>query len=972
MSRTIFNNSIVWQSRFDSEPWLYLVGITQTKFETVILVNSKDSEYTDNTAFYLVSQDSNSKDRTIFLNSTDAISLYGLTDAISYGVDDTKGLLIFDPAYASSIDTALVTAKVVKNVASIWKRNLETPQLLIDFSYYNERVITCVESNDDGLFLGGASGKIWFYDGVKIKEIYELNISELLPASCMIKHKPAHDADTYLYVGSDNTPGLFRAKLSEAQYGNTWEYISTIGTNPGGILCMVSAFNKIIMGLRNNQCATYEIIPTVKITGPTSYLTDENVTTIEEATNINVIDLVADQIADFDREVFDVQSMIVANNKIVAGISDRPEIWTYSEIPINNPLNDEEWATQIFDQQFIDDPAPAQFYSVNGNTNSRNQGGAVHEIVYDLTNPSKTKSIVRISGNPNSETAFEFSTGSDWEQVIGSIQTQIPYNEVDCGTTDNIDLTPIEFPIIDGFQTINNSTVLVKNQNTESENGIYVITLLSGTPTFRRATFNPGNIDTVGFLIKNGYINTNSRYLVLVSDLVANNFNFYQPKYTVELELANLGLDRFSNEDAEPIWLGNASTFASSGYIDLKENYPGFQGIEISDGYREFSLEFNTSSARISSGNNIVTKDLISYGFLKNWNFIDIRDTSDWEILSYLTDLSVVEYNEPKPDLVTIKSNILSLSGLSLRGNPSIVNYNVNLNVEADSKVYIKLKLPAPSGFVLSSGQLRLSWSYGVGKFTHWTSVNLKNSNDYILYELSPSWVGNIKQIAIELYGLPEDEKRPASALIDFIQIVNKDKFFDINLFLSSVRINVEDKNVKVWLGNQDYPFFDLKNFIIADTYKTSVADYDRPFIKIGKLNPTNDQSYFGYSKLRFIAGENYEPTSKKIMNFHNSWRMPSAGGIRILTYHDGALYAISDGLVTNRMSDNPDDRQIKLFVYNSEKEIWTKEDAQFARKIDTNSGDILGVVRALTAKSFKQSFYLSGQYSSIKYNSNS
>ena len=72
------------------------------------------------------------------------------------------------------------------------------------------------------------------------------------------------------------------------------------------------------------------------------------------------------------------------------------------------------------------------------------------------------------------------------------------------------------------------------------------------------------------------------------------------------------------------------------------------------------------------------------------------------------------------------------------------------------------------------------------------------------------------------------------------------------------------------------------------------------------------------------------------------------------------------------RMSDNPDDRQIKLFVYNSEKEIWTKEDAQFTRKIDTNSGDILGVVRALTAKSFKQSFYLSGQYSSIKYNSNS
>jgi hypothetical protein len=972
MSSTIFNNSIVWQSKFDSEPWLYLVGVTQTKFETVILVNSKDTEYTDNTAFYLVSQDANSKDRTIFLNSTDAISLFGLTESIPYGIDDTKGLLIFDPAYAASINTALISAKVVKNVASIWKRNLENPQLLIDFSYYNERVITCVESNDDGLFLGGASGKIWFYDGVKIKEIYELNLSEPLPAACMVKHKPAHDSNTYLYVGSDNSPGLFRAKLSEAQYGNTWEYVTAVGANPGGILCMVSAYNKIIMGLRNNQCATFEIVPTVKISGPSSYLNDENVTTVEENNVINLIDLTADQIADFDREIFDVQSMIVANNKVVAGLSDRPEIWTYSEIPINNPLNDEEWATQIFDQQFINDPAPAQYYTVNGVTNSRNQGGASHELVYDLTNPSKTKSMMRISGVNNSETVFEFSTGSDWEQVIGSIQTQTPYNEVDCGTTENIDLAPIEFPIIDGFQTANNSTVLVKNQDDASENGIYIINLISGTPTFSRATFNPGGVDVIGFIVKNGYINGNTRFLVATNDVINNNYNFYQPKYTVELELANLGLDKFSNEDADPIWLGNTTSFASTGYIDLKTDYYGYQGIEISDGYREFSLEFSTSNVKISSGNNVITKDLISYGFLQNWNFIDIRNTSGWEILGYLTDLSVVEFNEVKPDLLTLKSNALTLSGLSLRGNPSIVNYNVNLDVEANSKVYVKLKIQAPSGYTLSSGELRLSWSYGVGKFTHWTSVELKNSTDYVLYELSPSWVGKIKQIALELYDLPQDAKRPTSAQIDFIQVVNKDKFFDINLFLSAVRINVEDKNVKVWLGNQDYPFFDLKNFIIADTYKTSVADYDRPFIKIGKLNPTNDQSFFGYSKLRFIAGENYEPTSKKILNFHNSWRMPSAGGIRILTYHDGTLYAISDGLVTNRMSDNPDDRQIKLFVYDSKKEIWTKEDAQFARKIDSNSGDIFGIVRALTAKSFKQSFYLSGQYSSIKYNSNS
>jgi hypothetical protein len=47
------------------------------------------------------------------------------------------------------------------------------------------------------------------------------------------------------------------------------------------------------------------------------------------------------------------------------------------------------------------------------------------------------------------------------------------------------------------------------------------------------------------------------------------------------------------------------------------------------------------------------------------------------------------------------------------------------------------------------------------------------------------------------------------------------------------------------------------------------------------------------------------------------------------------------------------------------------QENSTFERKIQTNTGDILGIVRALTANSFDNAFYLSGQYSSIKYNQN-
>jgi hypothetical protein len=203
------------------------------------------------------------------------------------------------------------------------------------------------------------------------------------------------------------------------------------------------------------------------------------------------------------------------------------------------------------------------------------------------------------------------------------------------------------------------------------------------------------------------------------------------------------------------------------------------------------------------------------------------------------------------------------------------------------------------------------------------------------------------------------------------IKGTNKDDYFDINLFPSKLRITVQDKDIQVWAGNKDYPVLDYKNFIVADTYKTSISDYDRPKIKIGKLSPTDDTSLFGYTQLRFIAGGTYNPNSKKVLNLHNSWRFPSAGGTRILTFHNGTLYAICDGLNTNRFSDNPDDRQIKIFSYSPEKEIWVKENSSFERKIQTNTGDILGIVRALTANSFDNAFYLSGQYSSIKYNQN-
>ena len=599
----------------------------------------------------------------------------------------------------------------------------------------------------------------------------------------------------------------------------------------------------------------------------------------------------------------------------------------------------------------------------------------------DLSSPSSLKSAILLTGQTNSETAFEFSVGSDWEQSLDKTQTQLPYNEVDCATTENIVLSYLTPPIIDGFQMQQGSSILIKDQNNASANGVYTLfysngyytlNLSNGSYIFVRANFNTASSVRVGFLVKNGYINANSRYLLDVTDIEANTFNFYKPAHTIELELFNAGLKKYSNEDSEPYWIGNDADFTTStGYIDLQENLPGYQGIEVSDGYRQYKLEFSSSNIRLSSGNNIVTQVLPSYGFLKNWNFYDKRTTSGWVNAGYFTNLSVETLPEYLVDGTAKVSNALYLDELGKTGSPRITNSNVNVTVDINTKVIIKLKINAPTGYTLNSGKLKFSWLYGTGTFENWVAVDVKNASDFEIYELSPSWYGTIKQVAIELEGLPEQDKRPLSAYIDYIQFVNTDSYFNINLFPSKVRITTQDKDIQVWLGNQTYPTINMKNFVIADTYKTSVSDYDAPKIKIGKLSAENDESLFGYTKLRFIAGETYNPTSKKILQLHNTVRFPSAGGVRVLTYHDGTLYAVCDGITSNKISDNPDDRQIKIFKYDSTNEIWKKEEAQFIRKIDSNTGDILGIIRALTAKSYNQSLYLSGQYGSIKYNPN-
>ena len=94
------------------------------------------------------------------------------------------------------------------------------------------------------------------------------------------------------------------------------------------------------------------------------------------------------------------------------------------------------------------------------------------------------------------------------------------------------------------------------------------------------------------------------------------------------------------------------------------------------------------------------------------------------------------------------------------------------------------------------------------------------------------------------------------------------------------------------------------------------------------------------------------------------TWRFPSTGGVQKLVHHLGTLYALTDGLVTTRLSDNPIDRMSKTFKYIAEKEIWVQEDGVVTREIINN--DTKGMIRPLLAITHNNILVVSGQYESI------
>jgi len=990
MSKTLYTAMTTWQGPYDSEEVVYLSGITQKIYKNLKLVNSFDPDYPDNTAFKLVGTSSSDLDRIYEPLSSDNLVLTNVDTTVAYGIDDDKNLLIFPESNPlSEAEATIVYAKLIKNYASIHKANLVSFEYINDFSHLKEKAITSMLSTNSGIFLAGVSGNIWFYDGNVISgPVFSLYDGQSLPATSLLKHRFAFESEDYIYAGSDKKPRLYRSKISTASLGQDWEEVYGLGefaSSSGGVLSMVSAFDKIFLGCRNNIVLKYSRTNTITLSQPVDPITEMVVETDTAVETLEKITLVSNNVDDFEPAVFDIKALEVGRNQVFAAISNKPEIWSYSEVLMNNPAVTENWANILFDEVFRNDPAPAQYYTYDGLTSSRNDANLAIAHYVDDQSEEHYKTALVIKGNTVSSTGssaigqrfFEWSEGSDWEQSLSMNLPDQEFVTIQCATTEEI-TSVANIVSIDGHVLSQFDTVLVKDQPSASniKNGVYIFN--EGNITLSNNFIVLGSSTLLGFYIQNGYVNSTNRFLLTVASFDSQEFDLYKPKYTLEFETKNLAYSKaISCNPLEGCKYLN-TLYNNEEIVGTSTTYVGYQGIDVADLYGSFKLEVNHENIKLTSGNNTIEKPLATLGVFKNWLFSSASGATanGWLAGDFVSSIGATI--EATSDYLgnSYDKYLLSIDP-ALSGDPSITISDLNLEIKPEAVLKIRLRITPYSSYGLKDAKINIYWSSIGSEFLNYSSVNLRSEDDFIDYIVRPLWKDKVSNIKIEFANLPDLSKRPLLIDIDYIKIIDEMQAFDVNNEFSTIRVTVEGKDVKVWLGKQFYPYIYKRNFISVDNFNEKyinpdkvVNDYDKPHIRIGKVSTSNQNSLFAFSKLSYIVGENYDPLSVKVFDFHHEQQLQTAGGVRMFTYHDGTIYSITDGFISNKVNENPDDRQCNLFKYDSTYQTWLKEDITFERKQVFNTDGtygLFGIVRPLSTISYKGVLYLSGQYGNIK-----
>ena len=853
----LVNNSIKWTMPNSTIEKVYMSAIKTDSYTDIDLIDSRDPSYDSGTAYYGQSTEDDSYYRKIYFRDSDDITLtvngtgWNKSDSSGSGfgsnryyIDDDKGLLVF---YDTLPASPVFVCNVVRSSALIYSWDNIAVRKIADLGIRGEKVILSMAALTNSILLGTGSGNIWKFDGYDITgPIFTATDDSgvALPVSVLHVNQFEYETVPYIYAGTSIKSYIFRS--SEANLENDWESIAAVAPSfavsgePYDLTCAESVYDAIFFGTKQGFV--------IKYTRERAN-TNSDTTIVEDTSQLS---LNHSKIDEFEPNILPVSCLFAADNQLLAGIGDRPEIFSYSQYLKDNPSVRHEvagptgiWSTINFDKDWFYSHAPWQFYN-NGRTDTRGSSVATLLTTEDSHSEYGYRDCVQIAGASAQTHNFTYEDGSDWEQAVS--------NE----TMYTVDFT---MKHVSG----------TGSQGFEIYDGRYYIDVQLTSST---VTATSGSVSTTKALMPSLQVVT---------------------PYDVSQQI-------YPDKGVIKMW-----NFSTSTTQDTNALYPG-SGTGVTQGW--VAIEFASTSV-ISEFETLGTQSGTSHS------------------------LRIAPYST---------------------GTPLVGTYNnTAFTVDSHSILLVRMRMNPLASYFAPTSILKLAWSeYGSpAEFLdyQWVEHAITYSSDYVTYVFRPTWSGQIRSMFLKVEDIPENNRPNID--IDYIAVITETGYSDVTRDLTSVRVAVDGRNIRVWVGKTIHPIIEQENFLSLET--------DLLQLRFGKTKINEAASTWLYSDLKYAVGIDIGPVSIDSKPFSCAYRFPSSGGVRKLVSHQGSVWALTDGYYTFKIADNPDDHAFKVWSYIPEEETWRYEDPSTPRF----TGGI-GIVRPLAAVSYDDNLLISGHRGNI------
>lgn len=426
----------------------------------------------------------------------------------------------------------------------------------------------------------------------------------------------------------------------------------------------------------------------------------------------------------------------------------------------------------------------------------------------------------------------------------------------------------------------------------------------------------------------------------------------------------------------------------------LTDTTTGRQGFQIADGRYLIDVHLDANYIYVKSGINFLKKSLVnnqtnasvftvdfpysiteptpSYGqfpdksIVKLWNFSsgiqsdagpffpnESAGSNDW---SKSTDVaSVINYSET--DAASKIDNDGSAGQTSTHYGLKIVPSGVNPRILCDdpylldtqSKIMIRAKYIKPlADQNCLDAKIRLIIDNDADvnlDICTYVELPLQQTEEYCIYEFAPALHGNVAITAIDFINLSPTVDNNSAIYIDYIAVVSDAMQSNITQQLTPIRVGVDDKDVKIWVGKNELPIVDSNDFLATSTTKK--------YIKFGKLyNSKSDYdpseivsnepaSNWAYSKIKFASNIIEPPVSREIHDFHLKSLLPNTGGISTMFMCRGTIWAASTG-INSPITFN---QCAKIYKFNPMTECWEELISRLPIKNNVGVGKVFAAV---------------------------